>query len=110
MMKFEVYKQENEEYSFRMVCDTDEILTALNGAEKKEQVIDAIDSIKKNVAIPSSVEKKETASGDYFFTITNSVGKVVCKSAAFYSSRLRDQWINDIQKEVPQLDIVEVEV
>jgi uncharacterized protein YegP (UPF0339 family) len=106
MLKFEVYKAANE-YYFRVTADTEPILLASEGDKQKENVLKNIEAVKKNAPVPSSIEKGETSDGDYFFTLSNSRGKIVCISAMFYSSLERDKWLNDIQKELPQLDIVE---
>lgn len=108
MMKFELYKESNNEYFFRMVVDREKILMSVSGYDEKETAIKGIESVKKNAPIPSSVIKQDSSDGGYFFTILNSSGKTVCISTDFCSPHLRDKWVNDIQKELPQLDIFEV--
>lgn len=106
-MQFEIYKENNSEYFFRMVDDYNEILISTDGYNEKENVLICIESVKRNARVPSSIIKHDTPEGDYFFNILNSTGKVVCSSTLFCSPHLRDKWLNDIQKEVPHLDIIE---
>ena len=106
MLKFEVYKDSNE-YYFRVANDSEIILLSREGFKLKENMLKSIEAVKKNVPIPSSIEKKETKDGYYFFTVANSFGQIVCTSTMFYSSHQRDRWLNDIQKEIPQLAVVE---
>ena len=108
MLKFEVYKEQNEEYFFRMVDGEEEILSSLSGHKEKTAAIDTIESVKKNVPIPSGIKKDHSSSGDYFFEVLDSMGRAICRSTMFYSAHLRDQWLNDVQKEVPQLSVVEI--
>ena len=106
MLQFEIYKDSNE-YHFRVADNDDVILLSREGSKQKEGILKAIDAVKKNAPVPKSIEKKETKDGYFFFTVTNSFGAVVCTSTMFYSSQERDRWLNDIQKEIPQINIVE---
>jgi len=108
MMKFELYKEQNEEYFFRMMDNDEEILSSLNGHKEKTAAIDTIESVKKNVPIPSGIKKKDSSADGYFFEVFDAMGKAICRSAMFYSAHLRDKWLNDVQKEVPQLSVIEI--
>lgn len=107
-MKFEVYKEDSNKYFFRVVDEVEEILLSTDGYQHKESVLESIESVKKNVPVPTGIEKMETEEGDYFFNIMNSRGQIICTSTMFYSPIMRDKWLNDIQMEVPQLEVVEV--
>jgi uncharacterized protein YegP (UPF0339 family) len=107
-MEFELYKEGNTKYFFRVVDEVEEILLSTDGYQTKERALENIESVMKNVPVPTGIEKMETEEGDYFFYIMNARGQVICTSTMFYSPVQRDNWLNDNQKEVPQLDVVEV--
>jgi uncharacterized protein YegP (UPF0339 family) len=90
-MRFEVYKKNNNKYFFKMVDDADEILLSTQEYNEKESALQSIESVKKNVPLPSGIVKQQTADGDYFFNVINATGKVVCRSTTFYSPMLRDK-------------------
>jgi uncharacterized protein YegP (UPF0339 family) len=107
-MIFEVYKEQNKEYFFRLADENGEPLLLSKGYKSKGEIYEVVNTVKKSVTDPAGIAKDETKEGDYFFMVIGPTGRIVCKSTMFYSSENRDKWINDFQRLLPQLDIVEV--
>ncbi len=108
MMKFEIYKGNNDDLSFRLVDQTGKTLLSGDGYRQKEVILSNIETVKKNLPNNSSIEMKSTPQGKYFFNVKGSYGQLVGSSIAFESPELRDKWLHDIQKEVSQSKVVEV--
>ncbi len=107
-MIFEIYTDQSNEYFFRLADENGDLLLLSEAYKEKEKIFDAINSVKKNVRTPTGIAKDETEEGDYFFLVIGSDGRIICKSAMFYSTANRDKWINDIQQIVPQLEVIEI--
>lgn len=107
MIKFEVFKGHGSELFFRLIDDED-ILLISDGYKRKERVISDINLVRKNVGEPSGIVKDETKDGFYFFKIVGSNGKTICHSTMFFTEGHRDKWVNDLQRMVYHLDVVEI--
>jgi uncharacterized protein len=108
MMKFEVYKGNNDDLSFRLVDDKGKTLLSGDGYRQKEVILNNIETVKKNLPLNGSIEMKSTPQGKYFFNVKGGYGQLVGSSIEFESPELRDKWLRDIQKEVGQSKVVEV--
>lgn len=106
-MNFEVYKGNNNELYFRLVDTTGKILLSSEGYKQKENVLNGIESVKKNLPLPTGIEKKESSNGKHFFNVKSTNGQIVGTSTMFDTPDLRDKWIKDLLKEIPQTKVVE---
>jgi uncharacterized protein len=107
MMNFEVYKENNNDLSFRLIDDTGKILVSGMQFKQKDQLLLNIESVKKNLSLNKDVEKNITAQGKYFFNVKGAHGQLAGTSIAFASPQIRDRWLHEIQKEMPHSQIVE---
>lgn len=109
MMKFEVFKGNNSEMYFRLVDTTGKTLLSSEGYKQKESVLNGIESVKKNLPLPTGIEMKESTNGKHFFNVKSTNGQIVGTSTMFDTVELRDKWLADLKKEAPQLTVVETE-
>jgi len=107
-MKFEVYKGNNDDLSFRLVDDTGKTVLLGDGYRYKEVILNNIETVKKNLPLNDSIEMKSTAQGKYFFNVKGNYGQLVGSSIEFESPELRDKWLRDIQKKVGKSEVIEV--
>ncbi len=106
-MKFEVYKGSNDEHYFRLRDTKKKVLLSGEGYKQKENMLNGIDSIKKNMPLPSGVEKKESTNGKYFFNVKSTNGQIVGTSMLFDTAQLRDKWINEIEGKLQELLVID---
>lgn len=106
-MKFEVYKGANDEHYFRLVDTKHQVLLTGEGYTQKENMLNGIESIKTNLPLPKGVEKKESSDGKHFFNIKSSNGEIVGTSMLFNSKETRDQSIIQIEKELPEVLVID---
>jgi len=107
MTKFETYRGANTEIYFRLVDDKGKILLSSEGYKQKESVLSGIESVKKNLPLPTAIEKKATEKGMHFFNVKSTNGQVVGTSTMFDTPELRDKWLSDLQKEVPKMQVID---
>ena len=108
MTKFETYTGKNNELYFRLINDEGRVLLSSDGYEKKEKLMSGIESVKKNITIPSNIEMKTSEDGKHFFNLKATNGQVIGKSALWDSADLRDTWMKKIKTEVPQAPVTEL--
>lgn len=106
-MKFEVFKGSNEEHYFRLVDTKNNVILSGEGYKQKENMLNGIESIKKNLPLTTGVEKKESNDGKFFFNVKSTNGQVVGTSMGFDSAVTRDKWIGEIEKELPEILIID---
>lgn len=106
-MKFEVFKGKNDEHYFRLIDSKNNVLISGEGYKQKESMLNGIESIKKNMPLATGIEKKESTNGKHYFNVKSTNGQIVGTSALFDSPGQRDKWINEIEKELPQMLVID---
>ncbi len=106
-MKFEVYKGKNDEHYFRLVDSKNRVLLSGEGYKQKESMLNGIESIKKNLPLPTGIEKKESTNGKHYFNVKSTNGQIVGTSALFDSKGQIDKLITEIEKELPEMLVID---
>ena len=106
-MKFEVYKGNNDQHYFRLINSKHKVLLSGEGYKQKENMLNGIESIKKNMPLPTGVEKKESTNGKHYFNVKSKNGQIVGTSALFDSKGQRDKWMSEIEKELPEILVID---
>ena len=106
-MKFEVFKGSNDEHFFRLIDSKNKVILSGEGYKQKENMLNGIESIKKNLPLPTGVEKKESTNGKHFFNVKSTNGQIVGTSMLFDSPVTRDKWISEIEKELPEMLVID---
>ena len=106
-MKFEAYRGSDSGLYFRLVDNLGKILLISEGHGQKENVINNIEAIKKNLPSIHTIEKLETKKGVYYFKLKSADGHVIVTSTAFNSAEMRDEWLKDLQKKATNMQVVD---
>ena len=109
MMNFEVFTGSNSELYFRLVDHAGKTILSSEGYKQKDSALNGIESVKKNLPLPTGIEMKESGNGKHYFNIKSTNGQVVGTSTMFDSVELRDKWLADMKKELPMTKVMEVE-
>lgn len=109
MMNFEVFTGSNKELYFRLVDNSGKIILSSEGYKQKDSALNGIESVKKNLPLPTGIEMKESTNGKHFFNIKSTNGQVVSTSTMFDSVELRDKWLMEMKKEIPMMKVIEIE-
>lgn len=108
MTKFETFLGKNDEHYFRLINGEGEVLLSSEGYTQKENLLNGIDSVKKNISTPANFEMKTATNGKHFFNLKAGNGQVISTSAMWDSPELRDTWMNKMKTDVPQAAVMEV--
>jgi uncharacterized protein len=108
MTKFETFRGENNELYFRLINEKGEILLSSEGYTQNENLLNGIESVKKNIGEPDNYELKTAANGKYFFNLKAGNGQVIGTSTMWDKTELRDQWMKKLKTEVPQAEIIDL--
>lgn len=107
-MKFEVFKGKNSEHYFRLTDKTGKILLTSEGYKQKESALSGIESVKKNMPLPTAIEMKATDSGKHYFNVKSTNGQTVGTSTMFDSPDLRDNWIKELSEKIASSEVIEL--
>ena len=108
MTKFETFRGKNNEHYFRLINGEGEVLLSSEGYTQKENLLNGIESVKKNITTPTNFEMKTAANGKHFFNLKAGNGQVVSTSAMWDSPDLRETWITKMKTEVPLAHVTEI--
>ncbi len=108
MTKFETFLGKNNEHYFRLINGEGEVLLTSEGYTQKDNLLNGIESVKKNIASPANFEMKTAANGKHFFNLKAGNGQVISTSAMWDSPDLRDTWMKKMKTEVPQAQVMEI--
>lgn len=107
-MKFEVFTGKNGEHYFRLADDSGKIILTSEGYKQKESALNGIESVKKNLPLPTGIEMKDSEKGKHYFNIKSTNGQVVGTSNMFDTVELRDQWLKNLKAEISTTKVVEI--
>ena len=108
MTKFETFLGKNNEHYFRLLNGEGEVLLSSEGYTKKDNLLNGIESVKKNITAPANFEMKTATNGKHFFNLKAANGQVISTSAMWDSEDLRDTWMTKMKTEVPGAQVMEL--
>ncbi|MCB1339810.1 MAG: YegP family protein [Pseudooceanicola sp.] len=103
--KFELYKDKGGEFRFRLKAGNGEIILASEGYKRKSSATNGIESVRKNAAIETRFEKKDSKSGKPMFNLKASNGQVIGTSETYSSESSRDNGIASVMKNAPEAKV-----
>ncbi|MEM6767973.1 MAG: YegP family protein [Bacteroidota bacterium] len=103
---FEIYQSEkSKEFYFRLKAANGQNILGSEGYKTKASCKNGVASVQKHSADAKFFEKKEGASGKFFFNLKASNGQVIGKSQMYASESSRDNGIASVQKNAPGADV-----
>ncbi|MEO8962630.1 MAG: YegP family protein [Ginsengibacter sp.] len=108
MTKFETFVGKNDEHYFRLTNEEGKVLLSSEGYTQKTNLLNGIESVKKNITSPDKYEMKTAGNGKHFFNLKATNGQVISTSAMWDSPDLRDTWMKKMKTEVPQAPVLEL--
>ena len=108
MTKFETFVGKNNEHYFRLINEEGNVLLSSEGYTKKENLLNGIESVKKNISLTDKYEMKTAANGKHYFNLKAANGQVISTSALWDSPDLRETWMKKMKTEVPQAKVLEI--
>ncbi|MEO9147147.1 MAG: YegP family protein [Ginsengibacter sp.] len=108
MTKFETFVGKNNEHYFRLINEEGKVLLSSEGYTQKENLLNGIESVKKNIALADKFEMKTGENGKHYFNLKAANGQVLSTSAKWDSLEMRDTWMKKMKTEVPQAKVLEL--
>ncbi len=108
MTKFETFVGKNNEHYFRLINGEGEVLLSSEGYTQKDNLLNGIESVKKNIALPDKYEMKTAANGKHYFNLKAANGQIISSSAKWDSPEIRDTWMKKMKSEVPGAQVTEL--
>ncbi|WP_028296612.1 YegP family protein [Olivibacter sitiensis] len=107
MGKFVVKTGANGQFYFSLKATNGQKILASEGYTTKAACQNGIESVKKNAAIESRFEKKDSKNGKLYFNLKASNGQIIGTSEMYESEAGRDKGIASVQKNAPEAETVE---
>lgn len=96
--KFEVYKDKNDNFRFRLTAKNGQNILASEGYTTKAACLNGIESIKKNSTNENRYDKKTTDSGNFTFNIKAANSQVIGTSQTYKSESGRNNGIKSVME------------
>ncbi len=107
MTKFETFVGKNNEHYFRLINEEGKVLLSSEGYTQKESLLNGIESVKRNIALPDKYEMKTAENGKHFFNLKAGNGQIISTSAKWDSPDTRHTWMQKMKTEVPAAQVME---
>ena len=108
MTKFETFVGKNDEHYFRLINEEGKVLLSSEGYTQKTNLLNGIESVKKNITSTDNYEMKTAQNGKHYFNLKAANGQVISTSAMWDSPDLRDTWMQKMKTDVPQAHVLEL--
>jgi len=99
--KFELKKSKNEKYFFNLKAGNGQIILSSEMYNSKASANNGIESVKKNGPDDGRYDRKESSSGQPFFTLKARNGEIIGKSEMYNSKAARENGIESVKKNAP---------
>jgi len=107
MTKFETFVGKNNEHYFRLINEEGNVLLSSEGYTQKTNLLNGIESVKKNITSPDHYEMKTAQNGKHYFNLKAANGQVISTSAMWDNPDHRDTWMKKMKTEVPRAQVME---
>ena len=110
MAKFEIYKDKEGKFRFRLQANNGQNIIASQGYTTKKSCMNGISSVKKNSPGYTNFERLRSKGGSHYFNLKAQNKLVIATSQMYSSSKAMEQGINSVKKNVLNADIVEIKI
>lgn len=106
---FEVYKDSQGEFRFRLKASNGETILSSEGYVTKSGCMNGIESVIENCKKSERFETYQDKAGEYRFRLKASNNQVIGVGEAYESEANLQNGIKSVQRWAPEADIVELE-
>ena len=105
--KFECYKDKAGEFRFRLKAANGNTILASEGYKSKAGCANGIESVRKNCTDPDRFVKKQTAAGNFRFSLTAKNKQVIGTSQNYKSESGCNNGMKSVATNAPDAVVVE---
>ena len=106
--KFEIYKDNRNEYRFRLKASNGEIILRSEGYTKKSNCQNGILSVKTHAPDNTMYERGVSKNGSPYFNLKASNGQVIGTSETYSSSGAMETGIASVKANAPLAEVIEL--
>ena len=110
MAKFEIYKDKEGKFRFRLQANNGQNIIASQGYTTKTSCMNGIKSVKNNSQDETNFERLRSKNGSYYFNLKALNKLVIATSQMYGSSKAMEQGINSVKKNAQVAEIIEIKV
>lgn len=99
---FELFKDESDEFRFRLKAGNSEIILASEGYKQRAIAESGIEFVRNNAPDDDSYERKDTRNGGHMFNLKAKNGEVIGTSEVHTSTAGRDNGIESVKNNAPE--------
>lgn len=108
MGKFEIYKDTQGEYRFRLKARNGEIILSSEWYSSKEACYHGIESVKENSSKKEAFEIKASSHSSYHFDLKAWNGRIIGVSQIYHSKNSAENGIESVMHNAPEAEIKEL--
>ncbi len=110
MAKFEIYKDKEGKFRFRLQANNGQNIIASQGYTTKTSCLNGIQSVKKNSQNGTNFERLRSKDGSHYFNL-KALNKLVIATSQMYSgSKAMEHGISSVKKNTIHAEIIEIKV
>ena len=110
MAKFEIYKDKEGKFRFRLQANNGQNIIASQGYTTKKSCLNGIASVKKNSQNSANFERLRSKGRSHYFNLKAQNKLVIATSQMYSGSKAMEQGINSVKKNAIHAEIIEIKV
>ena len=110
MAKFEIYKDKEGKFRFRLKSGNGQNIIASQGYTTKKSCLNGIASVKKNSQDKSNFERLRSKGGNHYFNLKAQNQLAIGTSQMYVTSKSMEQGITSVKNNSFNAEIIEIKV
>lgn len=99
--KFQIKRAKNGEFHFNLLAGNGEVILSSEMYKAKASAKNGIASVKKNSALDTRFEKRQSKNGQHFFVLKAANHEVIGKSEMYPAEKTCEAGITSVKKNAP---------
>ena len=110
MAKFEIFKDKEGKFRFRLKSGNGQTIIASQGYTRKSSCLQGIASVKNNSQDNTNFERLRSNDGRPYFNLIAQNKLVIATSQMYSGSKAMEQGINSVKKNAPDAKVVQIKI
>ena len=110
MAKFEIYKDKEEKFRFRLQANNGQNIIASQGYSTKISCMNGIKSVKNNSQDETNFERLRSKDSSHYFNLIAQNQLVIGTSQMYSSYKAMEQGIKSVKKNTIAAEVIEIKI
>ncbi len=106
--KFQIFLGANDQFYFRLFAVNGQIILGSEGYTSREGCQNGVDSVKDNAPTDERYQRKTSADGQFYFTLTAANSQTIGNSEMYTTESARDNGIESVKKTAPEAPVEDI--